>query len=103
MQFDQVCENMVLGLEKVENLWAVCREARSRKPILHFVATLLFFFSLASLGNRINNFFLTYLLTNAILMLPGLHHKGILHQYGAQITIKIAELMKGKDYMKKAE
>jgi len=81
----------------------LCREARTRKPIIHFVATVFTLFTLAWLGNTINNFFLAYLMNVTILMLPGLHRKGVLKQYGAQITLKLAEVMKGKDYMKKAE
>ena len=102
-QFDEVCENIVNGMEGLETAWQMCLEARSRKPVFHFIGTLIFFFCLASLGNRINNFFLAYLVANATLMLPGLHKKGILQQYTAQITLKIAEVFKGKDHLKKVE
>ena len=102
-EYDLVCENVVSGYDKVEAMWTLCREARSRKPVFHFVATLVTLFSLAWLGNRVNNFFLAYVLTNSILMLPGLHKKGILQQYGAQLTLKIADVVKGKDHFKKVE
>ena len=58
--FDEICENVVSGMDKLDNLWQFCREARTQKPVFHFIGTLLFFFSLAALGNRINNFFLAY-------------------------------------------
>jgi len=102
-QFDEVCENIVCGMDKLESVYNMLREARSRKPVFHFVGTLFFFFSLAAIGNRINNFFLAYMLTNCALMLPGLHNKGVLEQTYAQITLKFAEVVKGKDYLKKAE
>ena len=102
-QFDEVCENVVLGMDKLESLWNLLREARSSKPVFHFVGTLMFFFSLAALGNRINNFFLAYLVTNFALLMPGLYKKGILQQLYAQTTLKFAEIVKGKDYLKKAE
>ena len=102
-QFDEVCENVVLGMDKLESLWNLLREARSSKPVFHFVGTLMFFFSLAALGNRINNFFLAYLVTNFALLMPGLYKKGILQQLYAQSTLKFAEIVKGKDYLKKAE
>ena len=89
--------------DKLESAWAMCSEARSRKPVFHFIGTLLFFFSLAAIGNRINNFFLAYIWTNGILMLPGLHKKGHLQQYCAQITSKVTEFLKGKDHLKKVE
>ena len=47
-QFDEVCENVVLGMDKLESLWNLLREARSSKPVFHFVGTLMFFFSLAA-------------------------------------------------------
>ena len=102
-QYDEVCESMVSGLEKAEGFMHIVKEARSRKPVLHFVATLLFFFSLAAIGNRINNFFLAYLFTLGNCMVPGLLEKGILQQYGAQLTLKVAELFKGKEHLKKVE
>jgi hypothetical protein len=60
-------------------------------------------FSMAWIGNSVNNFVLAYTITNAVFMMPGLQQRGHLKQYGAQLTLKIAELVKGKDYMKKAE
>jgi len=102
-QLDQVCEDILSAKDKIEAAWTLCREARTRKPIIHFAATVFTLFTLAWLGNTINNFFLAYLMNVTVLMLPGLHRKGVLKQYGAQITLKLAEVMKGKDYMKKAE
>lgn len=96
-KFDEVCENVVLGIDKLDSLWQFCREARTQKPVFHFIGTLFFFFSLAAIGNRMNNFFLAYIMTNAVFMLPGLHKKGILKEHFAKLTLR------AKDYMKKAE
>lgn len=102
-KFDQICEDIVSGTETVKSMMTVIREARARKPIVHFLATCLFFFTLASIGNRINNFFLAYLAVNFLFLLPGLYKKGLLQQCFAQVTLKVAELMKGKDHLKKVE
>jgi Flp pilus assembly protein TadB len=102
-QYEQVCEDILSAKDKIEAAWTLCREARSKKPVFHFIATVVSLFCLAWLGNTINNFFLAYLLNVAVLMIPGLNKKGILKQYGAQLTLKIAEVMKGKDFMKKVE
>jgi len=102
-QFDEVCENIIHAKEKMESVWSLCREARARKPIIHFLATLFFFFSLAAIGNRIHNLFLAYMVTTLTMMLPGLHKKGKLQQWSASITLKFAEIVKGKEYLKKAE
>ena len=103
LQFEEVCENIILAKDKVEAAWSICREARTRKPVFHFVATIAFLFILAWLGNNINNRLLAYICNVTTLMIPGLQKKGVLKQYGAQISLKIAEVMKGKDYMKKVE
>jgi len=102
-QYEQVCEDILSAKDKIEAAWTLCREARSKKPVFHFIATVVSLFCLAWLGNTMNNFFLAYLLNVAVLMIPGLNKKGILKQYGAQLTLKIAEVMKGKDFMKKVE
>ena len=68
---DQVCEDILSAKDKIEAAWTLCREARTRKPIIHFAATVFTLFTLAWLGNTINNFFLAYLMNVTVLMLPG--------------------------------
>ena len=102
-KYDQVCEEIVMAIENVETAFRFCREARGKKPVVHFFATCLFLIVLAWLGNRINNFFLAYALTLGLVMLPGLHRRGILQKHCSQITLKVAELMKGKEALKKSE
>ena len=84
-------------------LFRFVREAKEKKPVLHFFGTLLALFSVAWVGNRMNNFFLLYTLCLFVAMLPGLHRKGLLEKYFSQITLKINEVVKGKDSLKKAE
>ena len=113
-QYEQVCEDILSAKDKIEAAWTLCREARSKKPVsgtigmplciitiskinfilllqvFHFIATVVSLFCLAWLGNTINNFFLAYLLNVAVLMVPGLNKKGILTQFGAQLTLKVS-------------
>jgi len=102
-KYDQVCGEIVSAIEGVETAFRFCRESRNQKPIVHFVACCTSLVVLAWLGNRINNFFLAYLLTLALVMLPGLIRRGILEKHFAQISLKVNELVKGKDALKKAE
>jgi len=102
-KYDQVCSEIVGCLENLEGAFTFCREARNKKPIVHFVATCASLVAMAWLGNRINNFFLAYVLTLGLMMLPGLHRRGILQKHCSQITMKMAELVKGKEALKKAE
>jgi len=102
-KYDQVCGEIVSAIEGVESAFAFCREARSKKPIVHFVATCGSLVVLAWLGNRINNFFLAYVLTMGLVMLPGLIRRGILEKHFAQVGLKFNELLKGKESLKKVE
>ena len=60
------------------SLYRLCRDARGKKPVVHFVVTCLSLLTLAWLGNKINNFFLAYLLTLGLMMVPGLQRRGLL-------------------------
>jgi len=102
-KYDDVCGEIVSAIDSVESAFRFCREARNKKPIVHFVATCGSLVVLAWLGNRINNFFLAYVLTLGLAMLPGLHRRGMLHKHVAQITQKVNELIKGKEVIKKME
>jgi len=92
-KYDEVCHEIVAAIEGVSNAFHYWRAARSHKPIVHFFATCLSLIVLAWLGNKINNFFLAYMLVLGLLMLPGLHRRGILQTQLAQVTLKVNELM----------
>lgn len=100
-KFDTVCDEIVSTMDNVHAAVNSCREARSRKPFIHFIATVMSLIGLAWIGNRINNFFLAYLLTLGVAMLPGLLRRGILQRHFSQLSIKFGEMIKGKDASKK--
>lgn len=79
-------------------------DAKSKKPVIHFLGTVCALFTLAWIGNRVNNFFLLYFFVLTLAMLPGLHRRGLLQKYFSQVTLKISETMKGnKEAWKKVE
>ena len=103
-KFDVACSEIVSLFSAMEQGWKVCREAREKKPVVHFAGTVTALVSMAWIGNRINSFFLLYLLTLTAVMLPGLHRRGLLKKYFSMITLKVSEAMgKGGDGHKKAE
>jgi len=103
-KFDVACSEMVSLFSTMEQGWTACREAREKKPVVHFAGTVTALVSMAWIGNRINSFFLLYLLTLTAVMLPGLHRRGLLKKYFSMITLKVSEAMgKGGDGHKKAE
>ena len=48
-----------------------------------------------------DNFLLAYLLTLGVAMMPGLLRRGILQTHFSQLSIKVGELIKGKEALKK--
>jgi len=100
-QFDKVCDEIVGTMDNVYAAVNSCREARAKKPFIHFIATVMTLVGLAWIGNRINNFLLAYLLTLGIAMTPGLLKRGILQKHFAQLSITVGELLKGKNLLKK--
>jgi len=102
-KYDEVCGEIVSAMDGLESAFRFCREVRGKKPVVHFVATITSLVALAWIGNRINNFFLAYLLTTGIAMLPGLHRRGLLQKHFSQVSLKVAEMIKGKEALKKME
>jgi len=100
-QFDKVCDEIVATMDNICASVNICREARAKKPFIHFIATVGSLMTLAWFGNRINNFLLAYLLTLAVAMTPGLMRRGIIQTQFSQISIKIGELLKEKEALKK--
>lgn len=100
-QFEKVCDEIVSTMDNVHAAANACRDARSKKPFIHFIVTVMTLISLAWIGNRINNFFLAYMLTLGVAMLPGLHRRGLLQKHFSQLSIKFGELLKGQNILKK--
>lgn len=102
-KYESVCENIVSAFRKCTDAIKMCHEAKEKKPVVHFAATVTSLLVLAWIGNKINNFFLLYLLVLSLLMLPGLHRRGLLQKYCSTLMLKVTETIKGKDHLKKAE
>lgn len=102
-RFEQVCSDLVSATDGVRGAWNFCREAKEKKPVVHFVGTLMALLLVSYVGSRINNFFLLYLLTLTLVLLPGAHKKGLLKKYFGQAMQKVGEAIKGKDGLKKVE
>jgi len=100
-QFAKVCDEVVAAMNSLSDLAIKYKESRAKKPNIHLIATVISLLTLAWIGNCINNFLLAYLLTLAVAMTPGLMRRGIIQTQFSQISIKIGELLKGKEALKK--
>lgn len=100
-QFAKVCDDVVAAMNSLSDFVIKCKKSRAEKPNIHIIGTVISLLTLAWIGNSINNFLLAYLLTLAVAMTPGLMRKGIIQTQFSQISIKIGELLKGKEALKK--
>ena len=77
-KFSTACSEIVSLFSALKQGWTVCRKAKEKNPALHFVTSVTALISTVWISNRVNNFFLLYLLTLTVAMLPGLHRRGYL-------------------------
>lgn len=76
-RFDKVCLDLAKVYAFVRNTMGSCCSLKTSKPKLYYpglLGTLLVF---AYVGNKINNLFLTYLVTLLVVLYPGLDKKGV--------------------------
>ena len=102
-KFESVCSDIVSLLSTAEQGFTCVVAAKEKKPVMHFICTVISLLCLIYVGNTVNNFFLLYLVTLFVAMLPGLQKRGLLKKYFSEVTLKVGEMVKGKDHMKKAE
>ena len=76
-RFDKICLDLAKIYAFVRNSCNTCCSLKSSKPKVYYPGLLLSLIVLAYIGNKINNLFLTYLVTLLIALYPGLERKGI--------------------------
>lgn len=76
-RFDKICHDMAKVCAFFRNSCSTCCSLKSSKPKVYYPGLLLSLVVLAYIGNKINNLFLTYLVTLFVALYPGLDKKGI--------------------------
>lgn len=76
-RFDKICLDLAKVYAFFRNSCNTCCSLKSSKPKVYYPGLLLSLLVLAYIGNKINNLFLTYLVTLLIALYPGLERKGI--------------------------
>lgn len=94
--FELVCEKLCSAFASLEASLKTLQAVRGTKPIAHFVATLIALFSLAWVGNMFNNFFLAYLTSLLLAMLPGLLDRQLLQKGFAFVVLKLEDVYKSR-------
>jgi hypothetical protein len=76
-RFDKICMDLAKVCAFGRNAMSTCCSLKTSKPKLYYpglLGTLLVF---AYVGNKVNNLFLTYLVTLLVVLYPGLEKKGV--------------------------
>lgn len=76
-RFDKICSDLAKIYAFFGNLCNTCCSLKGSKPKLYYPGLLGGLLVLAYIGNKINNLFLTYLVTLFVALYPGLEKKGI--------------------------
>lgn len=76
-RFDKLCLDLAKAYACLRTTCDYCCSLKTSKPKLYYPAVLVSLFVSAYVGNRLNNLFLTYLVTLLIALYPGLDKKGI--------------------------
>jgi len=75
-KLDEICQALSATILQVQNAFKFLLNARNSRPNIYYGSLTLSLLLLAWLGNTVNNLLLIYLAVNAILLTPGLRHKG---------------------------
>lgn len=76
-RFDKICLDLAKIYAFFRNSCNTCCSLKSSKPKVYYPGLLMSLLVLAYIGNKINNLFLTFLVTLFVALYPGLDKKGI--------------------------
>merc|ERR1719220_2410594 len=92
----QVCHSVVSVGHLVSSLSNSLATMKATSPMLHFSLVCSGLLLLAWLGTFLSGLFLLYIATLFVVMLPGLHRRGLLEKHCGAAMAKLREVIKGK-------
>jgi len=69
---------------------------RTSNPMTHFTIVCTTLLTTAYIGSLVSGLLLSYLAVMVLLMIPGLHRRGLLDKYCSSLTDKVKEMVKRK-------
>uniref|UniRef100_A0A1B6I0Y5 RETREG1-3/ARL6IP-like N-terminal reticulon-homology domain-containing protein n=1 Tax=Homalodisca liturata TaxID=320908 RepID=A0A1B6I0Y5_9HEMI len=93
-QFEEICRTLALCYSAASHQLQAFKELKVTSPKLYYSVTITSLAVLAYIGNKVDNLFLSYILVTFLLLLPGLNHHGILHQYYQLLLHNVANVLK---------
>jgi len=95
-QLERVSKDLVYVHSLLRTCFGCYSGMRLTSPLVHFAVTVLSLLAISWVGSLFSGFFLAFCLSMAVLMLPGLHSRGLLDKYCSGLTNRVKELTKGK-------
>ncbi|EFN80543.1 ADP-ribosylation factor-like protein 6-interacting protein 1 [Harpegnathos saltator] len=72
----EICQNLSTTMAQIENIWTSAAKIRIDRPSIYYSVTISCLLLFAWISSTINNLLLFYIIVNAILLTPGVRHKG---------------------------
>ncbi|CAK9803671.1 ADP-ribosylation factor-like protein 6-interacting protein 1 [Anthophora quadrimaculata] len=75
-KLNKICENLSTIILQLQHLWKSMLQIRNDRPNVYYAGIIACLIVCIWIGSTINNLFLLYIAVNALLLMPGLKHKG---------------------------
>jgi len=95
-RLEDVARSLVRLSNLLQDLGSSLAGLRSSNPLSHFALTSVILLVTAYLGSIFSGLFIAYINMLGLLMLPGLHRRGLLQKYCSSLTDKLSNMVKGK-------
>jgi len=95
-RLEGVCQSLVSLTHLLSSLTSSLAGMRAVSPLLHFSIVSGLLLTLAWLGTIFSGLFLLYVSSLLVIMLPGLHRRGLLEKHCGTAMAKLREVVKGK-------
>jgi len=95
-RLEDVARSLVRLSNLLQDLGSSLAGLRTSNPLSHFALTSVILLVTAYLGSIFSGLFIAYINMLGLLMLPGLHRRGLLQKYCSSLTDKLSNMVKGK-------
>jgi len=95
-RLESVCRSLVSLSRLASSLSSSVSSMRMESPIIHFSVVTSSLLLMAWLGTIFSGIFILYISTLLVIMLPGLHRRGLLEKHCSSMVARLREMIKGK-------
>ncbi|XP_018006568.1 ADP-ribosylation factor-like protein 6-interacting protein 1 isoform X2 [Hyalella azteca] len=95
-RYEVIVNSIASAMDCFASSMASLTSLKASRPKIYFFTVTITLLTTAWLGSSFNNLFLTYFIMMVVLMLPGLHKRGLLHKSTAGLLSRVSGLMNSK-------